>query len=187
MKKLLLSISLIFAFFAFSPACTMPEMYGVKPGMSKAEAERQLNRKLSRRNSNIFSNVPEVKTAYVDKIKGIESFSIHFYGEGVYMVLATYDNSIKWNSLAEFAEISAKNLQMPGIQWQFMDKKYQTTAKESARYASYNCGNFKIFVSHISNKYSLSVTDTEALARIDNISRVKATQPKPPLQLPKLN
>ena len=187
MKKLLLSTILIFVFSAFSLACTMPDLHGIKPGMSKEAAEKQLNRKLSRRQSSQFSNIPEVKTAYVDKITGIETLSIHFYGEGVYLVLATYDNSVRWKSLEEFAETSAKNLQMPDIQWQFLDKKFQTTSKESAKYASYNCSNFKIFVSYISNKYSLSVMDTEVFARIDMISRIKATQPKPPFQLPKLN
>jgi hypothetical protein len=101
--------------------------------------------------------------------------------------LASYDNSIKWKSLAEFAEASAKSLQMPDIQWQFMDKKFKITSKESAKYAAYYCSNFKIFVSYISNKYSLSVMDTEVFARIDMINRIKATQPKPPLQLPKIN
>lgn len=187
MRKLLLSIILIFAFSAFGLACTMPDIHGIKPGMNKAQAEKQLNQKLSRKQSAQFSNIPEVKTAYVDNIKGIETLSIHFYGEGVYLVLATYDNSIKWKSLTEFAETSAKYLQMPDIQWQFLDKKFQTTSKESAKYASYYCGNFKIFISYISNKYSLSVMDTEVFARIDMISRTKATQPKPPFQLPKLN
>jgi hypothetical protein len=187
MKKLLLSTLLIFMFSAFSLACTMPDIQGINPGMSKEKAEKQLNRKLSRIQSSQFPNIPEVKTAYVDKIKGIETLSIHFYGEGVYLVLATYDNSIKWNSLAEFAEASAKNLQMPDIQWQFLDKKFKITSKESAKYASYYCSNFKIFVSYISNKYSLSVMDTEVFGRIDMINRIKATQPKPPLQLPKIN
>jgi hypothetical protein len=187
MKKLLLSTILIFAFSASGLACTMPEIQGIKPGMNKAQAEKQLNQKLSRSQSIQFSNIPEVKTAYVDKIKGIETLSLHFYGEGIYLVLATYDDSIKWKSLAEFAEASAKNLQMPDIQWQFLDKKFKTTSKESAKYAAYYCSNFKIFVSYISNKYSLSVMDTEVFARIDMISRIKATQPKPPLQLPKIN
>jgi hypothetical protein len=187
MKKLLLSTILIFAFSAFGLACTMPEIQGIKPGMSKQAAEKLLNRKLSRIQSAQFPNIPEVRTAYSDKIKGIETLSLHFYGDGIYLVLATYDNSIKRNSLAEFAEASAKTLQMPDIQWQFLDKKFKITSKESAKYAAYYCSNFKIFVSYISNKYSLSVMDTEVFGRIDMINRIKATQPKPPFQLPKIN
>ena len=186
MKKLLLSAVLIFVFSAFSLACTMPDIQGIKPGMNKEQAEKQLNRKLSLTKSSQFPDIPEVKVAYVDKIEGIQTLSILFYGKGVYSVLATYDDSIKWKSLAEFAEASAKTLQMPDIQWNFTDKKFQTTSKESSKYASYKCGNFQISLSRLS-KYSLGVMDTEVFARIDNISRIKATQPKPPFQLPKSN
>lgn len=173
MKKLLISIVLIFIFSALGFACTMPELHGLKPGMTKKEVQKLLDKKfLFLTKAAEFPNMPEVKSMKTDKVAGTKSVHLIFYNEVVYSVLAIYDETVKSRSLVEFAESSSKSFQLSENKLNYMDSKFKPASKEAARYAALYCDNFQFFVTGTPT-FALGVMNLETYRAIDNISRLR--------------
>ncbi len=179
MKKLLPIFILIlaFSFSVFGQECPMPSIQNIMPGMSLAQVEKQLGRKLILEKNKSFKYLTNVKNAFIKNLKGVELLAIVFYRNTVFVVAVIYDDSVKWESLAEFFKVAVKNLNLPieKIEYSPFISPYPEKEPDPMYLV---CDNFILIPSYSYFRYELKVTSKElsSAAEKENTANLKKIQ-----------